>query len=44
MTDLETHLCDSMEKMIEDEIEAASAFADWKVLTENEEMFLEADK
>lgn len=33
-----------MTRMIEDEIEASSAFADWKILTENEEVALEADR
>jgi len=30
--------------MIEDEIEASSAFADWKILTENEETELTYDR
>ena len=30
--------------MIEDEIAASSAFADWKILTENEEVALNREK
>lgn len=30
--------------MIDDEVEASSAFADWKMLTEAEEVALEADR
>jgi len=33
-----------MERMVEDEIEASSAFADWKILTENEEVALAAER
>jgi hypothetical protein len=37
LDNLELHLEESMTRMTEDEIEASSAFADWKILTENEE-------
>ena len=33
-----------MERMIEDEVAASVAFADWKMLTENEEVALAADR
>lgn len=38
------HLEESMTRMMEDEIAASAAFADWKILTENEEVVLQADR
>ena len=42
LNNLKDHLADSVERMITDEIEASSAFADWCMLTENEEEDLTA--
>ena len=42
--DLEKHLEESMQRMMDDEIAAAAAFAEWKILTEQEEVQLAADR
>ena len=33
-----------MQRMMDDEIAASAAFADWKILTENEEVVLQGDR
>lgn len=42
--DLADHLEESVDRMVEDEIAAANAFADWKILTENEEGALTTER
>ena len=44
LDDLVAHLEESMARMVDDEIAASSAFAEWKMLTENEEVALTADR
>jgi len=44
LDELVAHLEESMERMMEDEIAASAAFADWKILTENEEVVLAGDR
>ena len=44
LDELVAHLEESMERMMEDEIAASAAFADWKILTENEEVVLTGDR
>merc|ERR1711981_1189196 len=44
LDDLVAHLEESMQRMMEDEIAASAAFADWKILTENEEVVLARDR
>lgn len=44
LDELVAHLEESMQRMMDDEIAASAAFADWKILTENEEVVLAADR
>lgn len=44
LDELVQHLEDSMQRMMDDEIAASAAFADWKILTENEEFVLTQDR
>jgi hypothetical protein len=44
LDELVAHLGESMQRMMDDEIAASAAFADWKILTENEEVVLQGDR
>ena len=44
LDELVAHLEESMQRMMDDEIAASAAFADWKILTENEETVLAKDR
>jgi len=44
LDELVEHLEESMQRMMDDEIAASAAFADWKILTENEEVVLAQDR
>jgi len=44
LDELVAHLEESMQRMMDDEIAASAAFADWKILTENEEVVLQGDR
>ena len=44
LDELVAHLEESMQRMMDDEIAASAAFADWKILTEGEEVVLAADR
>ena len=44
LDELVAHLEESMQRMMDDEIAASAAFADWKILTENEEVVLAQDR
>ena len=44
LDELVAHLEESMQRMMDDEIAASAAFADWKILTENEEVVLTQER